>query len=217
MSKQKFAFQICLTHVLFPNITIIKRQMQRQERTGHYHRHSKEEWNMFYECVNNRVQSNPQVTQDLRQWHKPSIEAEKKYFTRKHWTLQHAKTTENREQCPSKNSPFKYVWPLCCSQTSQAYNARCRDRREQVISTSTPKKSGTCLTMVWIIESKATDSLHKTCGNDTSLPSKQKKYLTMKHWTLQHAKTTVNREQCPSKKSPFKNVWPLCYSQTSQA
>ena len=71
--------------------------------------------------------------------------------------------------------------------------------------------------MVWIIECKAIDSLHKTCGNNTSLPSKQEKNLTRKHWTLQHAKTTVNREQCPSKKSPFKYVWPKCYSQTSQA
>ena len=47
MSKQKFAFQTCLTHVLFPNITSIKRQMQRQERTGHFHVNSKEERNMF--------------------------------------------------------------------------------------------------------------------------------------------------------------------------
>ena len=77
MSKQKFAFQICLTHVLFPKITNKKRQMQTQERTGHFHVHSKEEWNMFHDGVNNRVQSNRQFTQDLRQWHKSSIEAEK--------------------------------------------------------------------------------------------------------------------------------------------
>ena len=77
MPKQKFAFQICLTHVLFPNITSKKRHMQRQERTDHFHVHSKEEWNMFYDGVNIRVQSNRQFTQDLRQWHKSSIEAEK--------------------------------------------------------------------------------------------------------------------------------------------
>ena len=76
-SNKKIAFQICLTHVLFPKITSIKRQMQRQERTGHYHVHSKEELNMFYDGVDNRVQSNRQFTQDLRQWHKSSIEAEK--------------------------------------------------------------------------------------------------------------------------------------------
>ena len=64
---KKIAFQICLTHVLFPKITSIKRQMQRQERTGHYHVHSKEEWNMFYDGVDNRVQSSQQFTQDLRQ------------------------------------------------------------------------------------------------------------------------------------------------------
>ena len=74
MSQQKFAFQICLTHVLFPNITSIKRQMQRQERTGHLHVNSKEEWNMFYDGVNHRVQSNRQFTKDLRRWHKSSIE-----------------------------------------------------------------------------------------------------------------------------------------------
>ena len=66
-SNKKIAFQICLTHVLFPKITSIKRQMQRQERTGHYHVHSKEEWNMFYDGVDNRVQSSQQFTQDLRQ------------------------------------------------------------------------------------------------------------------------------------------------------
>ena len=76
-SNKKIAFQKCLTHVLFPKITSIKRQMQRQERTGHYHAHSKEEWNMFYDGVDNRVQSSQQFTQDLRQWHKSSIEAEK--------------------------------------------------------------------------------------------------------------------------------------------
>ena len=99
----------------------------------------------------------------------------KKNLTRKHWTLQHAKTTVNREKNRTKKSPFNHVRPMCYSQRSQAKNARCRDRREQVITTSTPKRSGTCFTMVWIIECKATDSLHKTSGNDTSLPSKQKK------------------------------------------
>ena len=77
MPKQKFAFRICLTHVLFPKITSIKRQMQRQERTGHFHVNSKEEWNKLYDGVNHRVQSNRQITQGIRQWHKSSIEAEK--------------------------------------------------------------------------------------------------------------------------------------------
>ena len=99
----------------------------------------------------------------------------KKYLTRKHCILQHAKTTLNRWKKGTKKSPFNHVRPMCYSQRSQAKNARCRHRREQVISTSTPKRSGTCFTMVWIIECRATDSLHKTCGNDTSLPSKQKK------------------------------------------
>ena len=202
---------------------------------------------------------------------------------------------------------------MCYSHTSQAKNARCRDRREQVTSTSSPKRSGTCFTMVWSIESRASDitqdlqQWHKpsidaekksykealgpttrqitvnpkqistkihlsymfeTCVNikhhkletpgaetreNRSLPRQlqrrveqtllrcehssaerptkytrlaamtqvfhrsRKKYLTRKHWTLQHAKTTVNREKCPSKISPLKYIWPMCYSQTSQA
>ena len=173
--NKNVAFQLCSTHVLFTNITSKKRQNQRQDRTGHLHVNSKEEWNMFYDGVNHREQSNQQFTQDLRQWHTSSIEAEKKYLTRKHWTLQHATTTANREKNPTKKSPFNYFQPMCYSQTSQAKSARCRDRREQVISTPTPKRSGTCFTMVWIIECRATDSLHETCGNDTSLPAKQKK------------------------------------------
>ena len=76
-TKQKFAFKLCSTHVLFPNIRSKKRQIQRQERTGDLHVNSKEEWNMFYDGVNNRVQSNREFTQDLRQWHKSSSEAGK--------------------------------------------------------------------------------------------------------------------------------------------
>ena len=124
-----------------------KRQIQRQERTGHLHVNSKEEWNMFYDGVNHRVQSNRQFTQDLRQWHKSSIEAEKNisqgsigpYNTPKQlWA--------GKNQ--AKISPFNYVRPMCYSQTSEAKNARFRDRREQVIYTSTPKRSGTYSTMV---------------------------------------------------------------------
>ena len=51
--------------------------MQRQEKTGHFHVNSKKEWNIVFDGVNNRVQSNRQFTQDVRQWQKSSIEAEK--------------------------------------------------------------------------------------------------------------------------------------------
>ena len=91
MSKQKFAFQLLSTHVLFPNITSKKCQMQRPERTGNFHANSKEEWNIIHDGVNHRVQSSRHFTQDLRQWHKSSTEAEKKHLTRKHWALRHAK------------------------------------------------------------------------------------------------------------------------------
>ena len=141
----------------------------------------------------------------------------KKYLKRKHWTLPHAKTFVNQKQCPSKNSPFKYVWPMCYSQRSQTKNARCRHRREQVISTSTPKRSGTCFTMVWIIECKATDSLHKTCGNDTSLPSKQKKTSQKEALDLTTRQNNCEPGKNRPKKWPFKYVRPMCYSQTSQA
>ena len=76
-SQQKFTFYICSAHVLFPNITSIKRQVQRQEKTGHFHVNSKKEWNNVFDGVHHRVQSNRQITQDIRQWHKSSIEARK--------------------------------------------------------------------------------------------------------------------------------------------
>ena len=106
MSKQKFAFQKCLTHVLFPKITSIKRQMQTQERTGHFHVHSKEEWNMFYDGENNRVQSNRQFTQDLRQWRKSSIEAEKIISQGSIGTYITPKEQWKGKKYPSKKSPF---------------------------------------------------------------------------------------------------------------
>ena len=146
----------------------------RQERTGHFDVNSKEEWNIIHDGVNHRGQSNRQNTQDWRQWHKTSIEAGK-ISHKEVLDLTNDQKTVNREKTLNKNSPSIYVRPMCYSQTSQAKNTRCRDRREQVISTSTPKRSGTWFTMVWIIEWKATDSLHKTGGNDTRLPSKQKK------------------------------------------
>ena len=87
-------------------------------------------------------------------------------------------TTVNRKQIPNKKSPSTYVRPICYSQISQAWNAKCKDMREQITSTSTPKRSGTYFTIVWIFECIATDSSHKTCGNDTSLPTRQKKNIS---------------------------------------
>ena len=111
-SNKKLGFQLCSTHVLFPNITSIKRQMQRQERTGHFHVNPKEEWNIFYYGVNHRVQSNRQFTQDIRQGHKSSFEAEKKSDTEKlgRTTRQ---ITVKRKQTSNKNSPFIYVRTMC--------------------------------------------------------------------------------------------------------
>ena len=143
MSKQKFAFQLLSTHVLFPNITSKKCQMQRPERTGNFHANSKEEWNIIHDGVNHRVQSSRHFTQDLRQWHKSSTEAEKKTSHKEALGLTTRQITVERKRFPKQNSPFIYVAHMCYSQTSQAKNARCRDRREQVNSTSTPKRSGT--------------------------------------------------------------------------
>ena len=113
MSKQKFAFQICLTHVLFPNVTIKKRQMQRQERTGHFHVNSKEEWNMLYNGLINREQSNRQFTQDLRQWHKSSIEAEK--ITPREALDFTTRQNNSQPGKKSKKSPSSYVRAMCYS------------------------------------------------------------------------------------------------------
>ena len=119
--QQKFTFHICSNHVLISDITSLKRQVQRQERTGQFHVNSKEEWNKLYDGVNNRVQSKRHYTR-LAAMTQVFHRSRKKYFTRKHWTLQHAKTTVNREKGPSKISPppLKYIWPMCYSQTSQA-------------------------------------------------------------------------------------------------
>ena len=205
-SNKKIALQICSTHVFNPNIKSKKRQMQRQERTGHFHIHSKEEWKNFYDGVNNRVQSNRQFTQDLRQWHKSSIEEEKNISQGSIGPYNTPKQLWNGEKNRTKKRPFKYVRPMCYSQTSQAKNARRRDRREQVISKSTPKRSGTCFTIVWIFECKATDSLHKTCGNDTSLPSKQKKISHKEALDL----TTRQNNSEPGKKRNKKVAFQLC-------
>ena len=154
--QQKFSFHICSNHVLISDITSLKRQVQRQERTGQFHVKSKEEWNKLYDGEYSSAEQPTNYTR-LAAMTQVFHRSRKKYLTRKHWTLQHAKTTVNREKSPSKISPFKYIWPMCYSHTSQAKNARCRDRREQVTSASTPKRSGTCFTMVWIIECRASD------------------------------------------------------------
>ena len=119
VSQTKFTFHLCCTHVLFSNITSIKRQMQRQERTGHFHVNSKKGWNIIHDEVKNRVQNNWQFTQDLRRRHKSSIEAEKK----SHGEALDLTTRQNicePGKKPTKNSPFNYVRPLCYFQTSQA-------------------------------------------------------------------------------------------------
>ena len=154
--QQKFSFHICSNHVLISDITSLKRQVQRQDRTEQFHVKSKEEWNKLYDGEYSSAEQ-PTIYTRLAAMTQVFHRSRKKYLTRKHWTLQHAKTTVNREKCPSKISPLKYIWPMCYSHTSQAKNVRCRDRREQVTSASTPKRSGTCFTMVWIIECRASD------------------------------------------------------------
>ena len=186
MSKRKFAFQICLTNLLFPNITSIKHRMERQKRTGHFHVNSKEAWNMFYDGVKNRLQSNRQFTQDIWQWHKSSIEAWKK----SQGSIGPYNTPNTCR--PEKDSQQKFTFHIYSAHVLfpniTSIKRQMQTRRVEVISTSTPKRGGTCFTMVWIIECRETDSLHKTCGKDTRLPSKQKKNLTRKHWAVEHAK-----------------------------
>ena len=103
---KKLAFQLCSTHVLFRNITSIKRQMQRQERTGHFRVNSKEEWNMFYDGVNHRVQSKRHYTR-LAAMTQVFHRSRKKYLTRKHWTLKHAKNNCEPEEKSNKKFAFQ--------------------------------------------------------------------------------------------------------------
>ena len=118
-SQQKITFYICSAHVLFPNITSIKRQMQRQEKTGRFHVNSKKEWNNVFDGVHHRVQSNRQITQDIRQWHKSSIEA-RKISHKEALDLTTRQIPVNRKKNPNKNSPSIYVQPMCYSQTPHA-------------------------------------------------------------------------------------------------
>ena len=110
--QQKITFHTCSNHVLISDITSLKRQVHRQERTGHFHVNSIEEWNKLYDGVNHRVQSNRQITQGIRQWHKSSFEAEKKSHTEKlgRTTRQ---ITVKRKQTSNKNSPFINVRSMC--------------------------------------------------------------------------------------------------------
>ena len=50
-ASYKIQNQTMFDPCVFPNITGAERQMQRQERTGHFHVNSEEEWNMFYDGV----------------------------------------------------------------------------------------------------------------------------------------------------------------------
>ena len=141
----------------------------------------------------------------------------KKNLLGKHWTLQHAKTTVNLEKNRTKKSPSNYVRPLCYSKhhkhkTSDAETGENRSFPRQLQRgvehvLRCCEKSSAAQPTVYPRLAAMTQLFHRS----------GKKYLIRKHWTLQHARTTVNREQCPSKISPLKYVWPLCYSQTSQA
>ena len=132
---------------------------------------------MFYDGVKKRVQSNRQFTQDIRQWHKSSIEAEK---------ISHkealGRTTRQNNCKPGTMSERKFAFHIYSAHVLfpniTSIKRQMQSRRVEVISTSTPQRGGTCFTMVWIIECRATDSLHKTCGNDTSLPSKLEKNIS---------------------------------------
>ena len=126
------------------------------------------------------------ITQDLRQGHKSSIEAGKK----SQGSIGPYNTPNTCK--PEKDSQQKFTFHIYSAHVLfpniTSIKRQMQTRRVEVISTSTPKRGGTCFTMVWIIECRETDSLHKTCGKDTRLPSKQKKNLTRKHWAVEHAK-----------------------------
>ena len=140
----------------------------------------------------------------------------KKCLLGKHWTLQHAKTTVNRKKIEQKIR-LSIMFDPCVipkhhkHKTSDAETGENRSIPRQLQRgvehvLRCCEKSSAAQPTVYPRLAAMTQLFHRS----------GKKYLIRKHWTLQHAKTTVNREQCPSKISPLKYVWPLCYSQTSQ-
>ena len=186
-SQQKFTFHACSNHVLISNITSLKRQMQRQVRTGHFHVNSKEEWNKLYDGVNIRAQSDRQFTQDLRQWHYSSIEAEKNISQGSiglHNTPKACKSEQDSQQ--------KFTFYICLAHvlfpniTSIKRQMQRQEKTGHFHVNSKKEWNNAFDGVNHRVQSNR--QLHKTYGNDTSLPSKQKKNLTRKHWTVQHAK-----------------------------
>ena len=110
-SQQKFTFHICSNHLLISNITSLKRQMQRQERTGQFHVNSKKEWNNAFDGVNHRVQSN-------RQLHKTygndtSLPSKQKKNLKEALDRATRQIPVNRKENPNKNSPFIHLRTMC--------------------------------------------------------------------------------------------------------
>ena len=202
--QQKFTFHICSNHVLISDITSLKRQMQRQERTGHFHVNSKEEWNKLYDGVNIRVQINRQITQDLRQWHKSSIEAEKNisqgsigpYNTPKQlWTWRKIEKIS-----------LSIMFDPCVIPKHHKHKTPDAETGE---NRSLPRQlqRGVEHVLRWCESSSAEQAtLHKTCGNDTSLPSKQKKISHKEALDL----TTPQNNYEPGEKSNKKLAFQLC-------
>ena len=137
-----------------------------------------------------RVQSNRQFTQDLRRWHKSSIE--KKYLTRKHWTLQKngKPGTESKEKSPFN---FFHTCVILKHHKHKTLDAEIGENR------SLPRQIQWGVEHIsrWCESSSAEQPTVYTrlAAMTQVFHRRRKKYLTRKHWTWQYAKTTVNREK----------------------
>ena len=142
---------------------------------------------------------------------------QKKYLTREHWTLKHAKTTVNRKKIEQKVRPSIMFDPCVIPE----HHKQKPPDAETGKNRSFPRQPqiGVELILRWCKSWSAEQpTIYRRHTAMTQVFHRsRKKYLTRKHCTLQLAKTIVNQKQCPSKNSPFNNVWPMCYSQTSQA
>ena len=216
-SQQKKTFHKCSIHVLISNNTSLKRHLQRQESTGHFHVNSKKRWNMFYDGVNNRVQSDRQFTQDLQQWHKSSIEAEKKSH-KEALGRTTRQITVNRKQIPNKKKHLSNMFEPCVSIKHHKLATPDAETRE---NRSLPRQlqRGVQHVLRWCESSSAEQAPAYTrlAAMTQAFHRSWKKISRKEALNLTTRQTTVNRKQIPNKKSPSIYVRPICYSQMSQA
>ena len=139
------------------------------------------------------------ITQDLRQWHKSSIDAEKKSY-KEALGLTTRQITVNPKQISTKIH-LSYLFEPCVNIRHHKLETPGAETRE---NRSLPRQlqKGVEQTLRWC-EYSSTDqptNYTRLAAMTQVFHRSRKKYLTRKHWTLQHAKTTLNREKNRTKK-----------------